>query len=208
MKIILLGAPNSGKGTLSAKLAEDYGFIGVSTGELLRKEVASGSELGKKIDKLISAGNLVDSQTVIALMNNFISTLPKNANIMFDGFPRTIEQAQLLQNIAAINAVLFLNVSEQKILERALGRISCKNCGTIYSRAWYSKNTCEKCGGEIVVRSDDTEEAVKKRIEVYKTSTMPLIEYYKKENLLFEIDANGTVDDTLVQAKAILEKLN
>ena len=208
MKIILLGAPNSGKGTLSAKLAEDYGFIGVSTGELLRKEVASGSELGKKIDRLISAGNLVDNDTVVALMNNFIRTLPKDANIMFDGFPRTIEQAQLLQGIAAINAVLFLNVSEQKILERALGRISCKSCGTIYSRAWYNKNTCEKCGGEIVVRSDDTEEAVKKRIEVYKTSTMPLIEYYKKENLLFEIDANGTVDDTLVQAKAILEKLN
>ena len=207
MKIILLGAPNSGKGTLSANLNEELGFIGVSTGDLLRKEIASGSELGQHINSLISVGKLVESETVITLMKNYINSLPADANLMFDGFPRTVEQAVSLEKIARIDAVLFLDVDEKTIMERALGRISCPKCGQIYNRAWYKAEDCEKCGEKLVVRSDDNEESVKTRIEVYKKSTYPLIEHYKKAGLLETIDAGKDASFTLKQALEILNNI-
>ncbi|MBQ7453152.1 MAG: nucleoside monophosphate kinase [Clostridia bacterium] len=205
MKIILLGAPNSGKGTLSANLNKALGFIGVSTGDLLRKEIASGSELGKHISSLTSAGKLVETETVITLMQNYINSLPKDANLMFDGFPRSVEQAKMLENIADIDAVLFLDVDEKTIMERALGRITCPKCGQIYNRAWYKLDTCEKCGEKLVVRSDDNEESVKNRIVVYKNSTYPLIDYYTSAGLLERIDAGKDAQNTLEQALKILK---
>ena len=179
MKIILLGAPNSGKGTLARNIQDKYNLVQVSTGDLLRKEVATGSELGKHIHEVNMSGGLVEFETVIAVMKNYINSLPQDANLLFDGFPRTLEQAEALKDIADIDAVLMLDVSPEEVLSRALGRVTCEDCNQIYNRSWYKGDTCEKCGGKLVVRADDNEASVKKRIETYFASTYPLIEYYE-----------------------------
>ena len=207
MKIILLGAPNSGKGTLARNIEDKYNLVEISTGDLLRKEVATGSELGKHIHEVQMSGGLVEFETVIAVMKNYINSLPKDSNLLFDGFPRTIEQAEALKDIAEIDAVLMLNVSPEEVLRRALGRITCSKCNQIYNREWYKSDVCEKCGGKVVVRADDNEESVKKRIATYFDSTYPLIEYYEKLGLLHKIDAEHTPEYTMEQAVAILSSL-
>lgn len=207
MKIILLGAPNSGKGTLARNLENKYNLVEISTGDLLRKEVATGSELGKHINEVQMSGGLVEFETVITVMKNYINSLPKDSNLLFDGFPRTIEQAEALKDIADIDAVLMLDVSPEEVLNRALGRITCSECNQIYNRSWYKADTCEKCGGKLVVRADDNEESVKKRIDTYFKQTYPLVEFYSKVGLLHKIDASETPEYTLAQAQSILEKI-
>ena len=207
MKIILLGAPNSGKGTLARNIENKYNLVEISTGDLLRKEVATGSDLGKHINEVQMGGGLVEFETVIAVMKNYINSLPKDANLLFDGFPRTIEQAEALKDIAEIDAVLMLDVSPEEVLKRALGRVTCEKCNQIYNRSWYTSDTCEKCGGKLVVRADDNEESVRKRIDTYFKSTYPLVEYYEKLGKLSKIDASETPEYTLKQAESILEKI-
>ena len=207
MKIILLGAPNSGKGTLARNIQDKYNLVQVSTGDLLRKEVATGSELGKHIHEVNMSGGLVEFETVIAVMKNYINSLPKDANLLFDGFPRTLEQAEALKDIADIDAVLMLDVSPEEVLSRALGRITCSKCNQIYNKSWYKSDKCEKCGGDLVVRADDNEESVKKRIQTYFDSTYPLVEYYEKLGLLHKIDAEHTPEYTMEQAVEILSRL-
>ena len=207
MKIILLGAPNSGKGTLAGNIQARYNLVEVSTGDLLRKEVATGSELGRHINEVQMSGGLVEFETVIAVMKNFINSLPEDAGLMFDGFPRTLEQAEALKDIAKIDAVLLLEVSPEEVLKRALGRVTCPKCNAIYNRSWYTEKNCSKCGTELIVRADDNEESVKKRINTYFESTYPLIEYYTKEGLLNKIDASETPEYTMQQAIEILDKI-
>lgn len=207
MKIILLGAPNSGKGTLARNLESKYNLVEISTGDLLRKEVATGSELGKHINEVQMGGGLVEFETVIAVMKNYINSLPKDSNLLFDGFPRTIEQAEALKDIAKIDTVLLLDVSPEEVLKRALGRVTCESCNQIYNRSWYKADTCEKCGGKLVVRADDNEESVKKRIDTYFKQTYPLVEYYTNAKLLNKIDASQTPEYTMKQAIEILDKI-
>lgn len=207
MKIILLGAPNSGKGTLARNIENKYNLVEISTGDLLRKEVATGSELGKHINEVQMGGGLVEFETVVAVMKNYINSLPKDANLLFDGFPRTIEQAEALKDIAKIDAVLMLDVSPEEVLSRALGRITCEKCNQIYNRSWYKADKCEKCGGNLMVRADDNEESVRKRIDTYFKQTYPLVEYYSKQNLIHKLDASKTPEYTLQQAEKILEQI-
>lgn len=207
MKIILLGAPNSGKGTLARNIENKYNLVEISTGDLLRKEVATGSELGKHINEVQMSGGLVEFETVVAVMKNYINSLPKDANLLFDGFPRTIEQAEALKDIADIDVVLMLDVSPEEVLKRALGRVTCEKCNQIYNRSWYKADKCEKCGGNLVVRADDNEESVKKRIDTYFKSTYPLVEYYSNKGLLRKIDASKTPEYTLTQAVEVLESV-
>ena len=207
MKIILLGAPNSGKGTLARNIKEKYNLVEISTGDLLRKEVATGSELGKHINEVQMSGGLVEFETVITVMKNYINSLPEGANLLFDGFPRTIEQAEALKDIATIDAVLMLDVSPEEVLSRALGRVTCGECNQIYNTSWYKSDICEKCGGKLVVRADDNEESVRKRIKTYFDSTYPLVEYYEKLGLLHKIDAEHTPEYTMKQAVEILSRL-
>ena len=140
-------------------------------------------------------------------MKNYINSLPEDSNLLFDGFPRTIEQAEALKDIADIDAVLMLDVSPEEVLNRALGRVTCGDCNQIYNRSWYKADICEKCGGKLVVRADDNEESVRKRIDTYFKSTYPLVEFYTKLGLLHKIDASKTPEYTLEQAESILGKI-
>lgn len=207
MKIILLGAPNSGKGTLAGNIKERYNLVQVSTGDLLRNEVATGSELGKHIHEVQMNGGMVEFETVMSVMNNFISSLPADKGLLFDGFPRTIEQAKALEDIAKIDAVILLNVPQEEILERALGRLTCKDCKYITNIKYVTDKVCPKCGGKLETRADDNEETVKNRIKAYFDNTYPLIEYYKNKNLLFTIDASKYPEYTMQQAVSVLDKL-
>ena len=207
MKIILLGAPNSGKGTLAGNLKQKYNLAQVSTGDLLRQEVATGSELGKHIHEVQMSGGMVEFDTVMSVMKNFINSVPEGTGLLFDGFPRTIEQADALKDIAEIDAVLLLEVSPEEILERALGRITCADCKAIYNRSWLDSDVCPKCGGKLETRADDNEETVRNRIKAYFDNTYPLIEYYEKLGLIHKIDASRDPQYTMQQAIDILDKI-
>ncbi len=207
MKIILLGAPNSGKGTLAGNIKEKYNLIQVSTGDLLRAEVATGSELGQKIHEVNMKGGLVDFETVMNVMNKFLASIPEDKGLLFDGFPRDIKQAEALSKMANIDAVLLLDVEPDEILRRALGRLTCSSCKAVTNKEYVDSDICPKCGGKLITRADDNEETVRKRIETYFDSTYPLIEYYEKLGLLHKIDAGHTPTYTMEQAVAILSSL-
>ena len=207
MKIILLGAPNSGKGTLAGNIKEKYNLIQVSTGELLRAEVAKGSELGKHIHEINMKGGLVEFETVMDVMNKFVASVPADKGLLFDGFPRDLQQAQALTEMTKIDAVLLLDVEPDEILKRALGRLTCSSCKLVTNKQYVDGNVCPKCGAELVTRADDNEETVRKRIKTYFDSTYPLIEYYEKLGLLHKIDAGHTPQYTMEQAVEILSSL-
>ena len=207
MKVILLGAPNSGKGTLAGNIKEKYNLIQVSTGDLLRAEIATGSELGKHIHEVNMKGGLVEFETVMDVMNKFLASVPDDKGLMFDGFPRDLKQAQALSNMTNIDAVLLLDVEPDVILQRALGRLTCTSCKAVTNKAYVNNDICPKCGGKLETRSDDNEETVRKRINTYFDSTYPLIEYYEKLGLLHKIDAGHTPEYTMKQAVEILTRL-
>ena len=207
MKIILLGAPNSGKGTLAGNIKEKYDLIQVSTGDLLRNEVATGSELGKHIHEVQMSGGMVEFETVLDVMNKFLASVPADKGLLFDGFPRDLRQAEALSKMTKIDAVLLLEVDSEEILKRALGRLTCSSCKAVTNKAYVDSNVCPKCGGKLETRADDNEETVRKRIKTYFDSTYPLIEYYEKLSLLHRIDAGHTPDYTMKQAVEILARL-
>jgi len=207
MKIILLGAPNSGKGTLAGNIKEKYDLIQVSTGDLLRAEVATGSELGKHIHDVQLSGGIVEFETVLDVMNKFLASVPEDKGLLFDGFPRDIKQAEALSKMTSIDVVLLLDVEPDEILKRALGRLTCTSCKAITNKAYVDSDVCPKCGGKLITRADDNEETVRKRIKTYFDSTYPLIEYYEKLGLLHKIDANHTPEYTMEQAVEILSSL-
>ena len=207
MKIILLGAPNSGKGTLAGNIKEKYDLIQVSTGDLLRAEVATGSELGQHIHNVQLSGGMVEFETVLDVMNKFLASVPEDKGLLFDGFPRDIKQAEALSEMTKIDAVLLLDVEPEEILKRALGRLTCSSCKAITNKAYVDSDVCPKCGGKLITRADDNEETVRKRIKTYFDSTYPLIEYYEELGLLHKIDANHTPEYTMEQAIEILSRL-
>ena len=207
MKIILLGAPNSGKGTLAGNIKEKYNLIQVSTGDLLRAEVSTGSDLGKHIHEVQMSGGMVEFETVMDVMNKFLTSVSKDKGLLFDGFPRDLKQAQALSKMADIDAVLLLDVDSEEILKRALGRLTCSSCKAVTNKAYVDSNVCPKCGGKLETRADDNEETVRKRIKTYFDSTYPLINYYEQLGLLHKIDAGHTPDYTMKQAVEILSRL-
>lgn len=207
MKIILLGAPNSGKGTLAGNIKEKYNLIQVSTGDLLRNEVATGSKLGKHIHEVQMNGGMVEFETVLDVMNKFLASVPKDKGLMFDGFPRDLKQAEALSKMTNVDVVLLLDVDSDEILRRALGRLTCSSCKAVTNKAYVDSNVCPKCGGKLETRSDDNEETVRKRIKTYFDSTYPLIDYYGKLGKLHRIDAGHTPDYTMKQAVEILSRL-
>ena len=207
MKIILLGAPNSGKGTLAGNIKEKYNLIQVSTGDLLRAEIATGSELGRHIHEVNMKGGLVEFETVMNVMNKFLASVPEDKGLLFDGFPRDLKQAEALSKMTKIDAVLLLDVDSEVILKRALGRLTCSSCKAVTNKAYVDSNVCPNCGGKLETRADDNEETVRKRIKTYFDSTYPLIEYYERLGMLHKIDAGHTPEYTMKQAVEILTRL-
>lgn len=198
MNFIFLGAPGSGKGTQAQMLSRHLNIASISTGDLLRKEVANQSEIGNIAKSFMDSGKLVPDKVVIDIIKNTITKKECVNGFILDGFPRTINQAIELENMMnslslKIDKVFNFEVSDEVLIKRISGRISCKKCGSVYNR--YFKPTaneglCDDCNSnEFESRVDDNEETVKKRLEVYYQSSFALIEFYKKKNLLVSIDA-------------------
>jgi adenylate kinase len=196
MNIIFLGAPGSGKGTQAEILSNKLGIKTISTGEVLRKEVQKKSEAGILAKSFMNSGKLVPDELVINIIKNSLSEDGYKKGFILDGFPRNISQAENLDEMLGfinkkIELVFNFEVEEEVLIKRILGRFLCKNCGAVYNRFFKlpkQDGICDQCSEcNFESRSDDTEETINNRLKVYRESTEPLIEYYKKNNLLFSI---------------------
>ncbi len=206
--IILLGPPGAGKGTQAKKISEKYGIPHVSTGDMLREAVRNKTELGLKAKAAMDSGKLVSDDIVLGIVKERLSRSDCKKGCMLDGFPRNVSQAESLKEILGerYNEVvaLLVDVDENILIKRLTGRRNCLKCGAIYN-IYFSppkvENKCDKCGGELIQRDDDKEEVVKSRLEVYKESTLPLIEYYRNEGKLKIVD--GSQEPNLVFEKVV-----
>jgi len=195
--IILLGAPGAGKGTTAEFLVGKFDLVHISTGDIFRQEIAQKTELGIKISNIVKSGKLVSDDIVSEVVINKIKDISKG--ILFDGFPRTVTQAESLDkffkaNSKKISVVLFINLTEEEILTRLSLRRTCKNCKMVYnlaSKPPRQMNVCNKCGGALILRSDDKPETIKKRLAIFNKQTAPLVDYYKANHKFFEIDGIG-----------------
>ena len=198
MIIIMLGAPGTGKGTVAALLQEKLGIKQVSTGDIFRKNIKEGTELGKLADKYISKGNLVPDDVTVKVVEDRLNEPDVENGIILDGFPRTVKQAEELDRILAekgkkVDKVINLTTPDEEIVERIVNRRVCSNqeCKAVYNiilNPPKQDGICDKCGSELVTRKDDTEETVRARLKNYLEQTSPLVEYYEKQgNLLTEL---------------------
>ncbi|MBO5954739.1 MAG: nucleoside monophosphate kinase [Clostridia bacterium] len=200
MNIVLIGIQGCGKGTLVAGLEKHIDFSLVSMGQLFRDEIATGSELGKEIKKVIDSGELVGMDIVMSTVKKKLETDSSSIKI-FDGFPRNLEQADALDKITNVDLVINLNLSKEVAIERLLNRLTCSKCGFITRKDAVTSNKCQECGGELVHRSDDTIESIEKRFAIFERETYPLLEKYKKQGVKVEtiesIDKNVTLNTVL-----------
>ena len=202
MRLILLGAPGAGKGTHCKKIVERYGLTHLSSGDILRQNRAENTELGRKAQSYMDSGGLVPDELIVKMMAEAIGKTGKKGFVL-DGFPRTGEQAHELDNILAnekIDIVLNLDVNDEIIVRRITGRRSCPACGAVYHIETMKPKVdevCDKCGGKLMQRPDDTEKVVKNRIEHYYAQTAPVVDYYRTKKLVFDIDANKGPNDVI-----------
>jgi adenylate kinase len=215
MRIVLLGAPGSGKGTQSKLLIEKYKIPQISTGDLLRAAVAAGSELGRKAKSAMDAGQLVSDDVVLGMIQERLSKPDARAGFILDGFPRNIPQAQALDAMLArlsqpLQLALLVDVDSEVLMKRLTGRRTCSNasCGAIYNiyfSAPKSPGKCDKCGSNLAHRSDDNENTVRSRLQVYEQQTAPLVSYYKAQGKLRTVRGTGSVNEIFKNVSDIIE---
>lgn len=189
MNIVILGPPGSGKGTYSDGVSKKFGIPHISTGDLVREAIKSGSELGKRIESYYNKGLLVPDEIIIQLLKDRLSKDDCKKGFILDGFPRNINQAKFLDEIVRVDLVIYIDVPDEIIINRLSTRRICKNCGAIYNlRTMPPKRPgiCDRCGGELYQRDDDKPETIKERLKVYREHTAPLIEYYRERGILKE----------------------
>ncbi|MCL2567680.1 MAG: adenylate kinase [Alphaproteobacteria bacterium] len=213
--VILIGAPGSGKGTQSKFIKEYFGLAHISTGDMLREEQAAGTPLGLAVKDIIAQGKLVDDKTMEALIESRISKDDCKNGFILDGFPRTIEQASMLDEIfkkySITNAkVIELKVNEDLLIKRITGRFTCSKCGAIYNKFFKKpamEGVCDVCGStNFTTRDDDTEETIKKRLDVYNSQTKPILEFYNKKGIKFTIDGSVDFEESKKDIVSIIEK--
>ncbi|MFC2022090.1 adenylate kinase [Chloroflexota bacterium] len=203
MYIIILGAPGAGKGTQAARVAQELKLVHIASGDLFRQALEQGTELAIQAKSYMEKGMLVPDEITIQMVLERISASDCKGGVIFDGFPRNLKQAEALdkalaQQDKAIDKVVYIRVSEEELLGRLSGRWICRQCQAPYHavnsppRVW---GKCERCGGELYQRPDDTVETVKKRLQVYIAETAPLIGYYTQLGKLLEVDGEGSVDE-------------
>ncbi len=211
MRLILLGAPGAGKGTVAKLLTKIDGSVQISTGDILRAAVKEGTELGQKAQAFMSAGDLVPDELIMDIMGERLLADDCKSGFLLDGFPRTIPQAEalkvLLEKLAIkLDGVVNLNVPREVILDRLTTRRTCTDCGAIYnvkSNPPKVEGKCDACGGPVVQRDDETEEAISKRLDVFNEQTAPLVGFYEKEGMLWDINATSS-DEVVKQITAKL----
>ncbi|GMA57022.1 adenylate kinase [Alicyclobacillus sacchari] len=211
VQVILVGLPGAGKGTQAERIQSEYGIPHISTGDMFRKTVASGSPLGLELKAYLDSGRLVPDETTIAVVRERLQEPDAADGFLLDGFPRTLEQARALDAMLRelnrpLDVVLYIHVDSGVLKERLTGRRICKSCGATYHTVFQPPKVagvCDKCGGELYQRADDTEEAVATRLEQFK-QTAPLIEYYDQRGLLRQIDGEQPIDKVHADVVAAL----
>lgn len=202
MNLILLGPPGAGKGTQAALLSQRLGIPHVASGDLFREAMKRGTELGRKAQSYIERGVLVPDEVTSAMIEERLKEADCLKGVVLDGFPRTLEQARALEGILArgekkVDRVVVIQVSEDTLIERLSGRRTCRRCQANYHILFnppQKEGVCDECGGDLYPRSDDKEETVRKRFRVYIEETAPLIDYYRRQGLLTEIDGEQGIE--------------
>lgn len=216
-RILLLGPPGAGKGTQAAALEQRWGVPHISTGDMLRAEVRQGSELGEKVQRYMEAGELVPDQIMVSMMGERLSQPDAQRGYILDGFPRTVAQAEalgaMLPEGRGIEAAIDLQVPEEEIIRRLSGRLVCPKCDAIYqvdTRPPKQAGVCDKCGSPLIQREDDRPEAVRRRLEVYRQQTQPLLDYYGRKGMLRAVDGRfgpertaGVIEEILPSAAQV-----
>ena len=215
MNGIIFGAPGSGKGTYSSRLQSKLGVDVIAMGDIFRENLKADTSLGKKVRRYMENGLLVPDDIVIDVLKQRIAKVPNERGFILDGYPRTIDQAKTLEDIAKIDVILLQMVPDWIIIERLSSRRICKSCGAVYNIRFLKpkvNGVCDKCGGSLYQRSDDTPEVIKRRLQVYQEQTSPLLQYYKEKNVPFIISSitgldtpPETVVETMIEE---LKKLN
>lgn len=199
MKAIMFGAPGAGKGTYASRLHEKLGVETIATGDIFRELIKEDSELGRKVKGYVEKGLLVPDDVVIEVLKDRLSKIPKDKGYILDGFPRTLEQAKALEAITSIDVILLLEVPDWIIVERLSSRRICRNCGAVYNIRFLKpkvEGVCDKCGGPLYQRSDDTAEVIQKRLEVYQQQSKPLLEYLKKKGVPIVVSKTESLDQS------------
>lgn len=207
-KIILLGPPGSGKGTQGEKLSEKYGYVRMSTGDMLRDAVRRETDLGLKAKSFMDKGALVPNDLIINLMKEKIASLAPGTGVIFDGFPRTVEQADALGNQIEVDLALNLDVDDEELVNRLTKRRSCPQCNNVFHLEYNPPKRdgfCDKCGSMLYHRDDDKESTVRNRLKVYRDNTFPLIEYYEKEGKLVTIKGTGDIDKIFAKVEKAIK---
>ena len=213
MRIILLGAPGSGKGTQAKKLMDDFGFPQISTGNLLRQAIADGTEIGKQAKAIMAAGDLVSDEIVLDLIRVSLDSPSSHSGFILDGYPRNIAQAESLDELLTeinqpLNHAVLIDVDSDTLVKRLSGRRMCSLTGKVLNIYYSDQSEIDEClnaGGKLIQRSDDNIESITNRINVYREQTEPLLEYYKSRGLLIIADGKGDIDQVY---KHVLKSAN
>jgi adenylate kinase len=215
VNVLLMGPPGAGKGTQADLIKDRYPIPHISTGDMFREAVSTGTELGKEAKKYMDSGKLVPDEVTIGIVQERLAQDDCKEGFLLDGFPRTVKQAEALDQVLAklgkkVEAAINITVPEDILYERMSGRISCKDCKTVYHLKFNppaKAGICDKCGGELIQRSDDQGDTVKRRLEVYAEQTNPLIEYYEKQGVLYDIDGNRDSQAVFADIAKVMESL-
>jgi adenylate kinase len=207
MKLIFLGPPGAGKGTLAARVVDILKVPHISTGNIFRAAIAAQSPLGLKVKGILDSGGLVDDETTTGLVRERLGQDDAKAGYILDGFPRTVPQAEALAGFSAVDKAVNFDIPDDGVLERLGGRRVCRKCGYNFHAVFSppkQANVCDHCGGEVYTRDDDQSEAVKKRLQVYRAQTAPLIELYRGKGLLVDVDARPSADEVVANFRKAL----
>ena len=214
LRLVLLGPPGSGKGTLARMLEERLGLVPLSTGELFRQEISRRSALGRRVSRYVTRGLLVPDALVVTVMTSRLSRARLRRGIVLDGFPRTVGQAQGLDRFLErrrqpLKAAIYLACSSSVLIRRLSGRQVCRACGAIYhvrNMPPKRRGVCDRCGGALVVRQDDRAATIRKRLEVDRGQARPLLDYYARKRLLHQVNGNGSSGQAFTRAMGLFKR--